>query len=163
MQGTIVFVQVQPTNADSQAIGFSSVSTQFQSLGVSSLENKFLYNEMYLAARLQMKFIFRAKERKHLQTLLSSCCVIHVKLLVSRRNRSRFAHVSYRKRIFPSAQQSSCSFCQMSDKWPLGVFVLRGFVSLTALFKPRRRIVANYGWAICGALGCPIKPEYLRP
>lgn len=141
MQGTTV--QVQPTNADSRAIGFGSVSTQFQSLGMSSSKSKFLYNEMYLAARLQIKFIFRAKERKHLQTLLSSCCVIYVKLLVARRNRSRFAYVYYRKKIFPLALQSSYSFCQMSDKRPLGVFVLRGFVSSTALFKPRRRIIAN--------------------
>lgn len=62
MQRTILFVNIYPANTDSQAIGFGLVSTQCQSLGVSSLESKFLYNEMDLAALLQMKFIFRAKK-----------------------------------------------------------------------------------------------------
>lgn len=57
-----------------------------------------------MAALLHMKFIFGAKKKKkkrkqHLQALLSSCRVIYVKLLVARRNRSRFAHVYYRKGI----------------------------------------------------------------
>lgn len=63
MQRMILFVNVHPTNTDSQTIGFGFVSTQFQSLGVSSLESKFLYNEMDLAAPPQMKFIFRAKKK----------------------------------------------------------------------------------------------------
>lgn len=56
---------------------------------------------MDLAALLQMKFIFRAKKKNPntLQTLLSSCCVIYVKLLVARKNRSRFGHIYYRKKI----------------------------------------------------------------
>lgn len=60
MQRMILFVNAHP---DSQAIGFGFVSTQFQSLGLSSLESKFLYNEMDLAATPQMKFIFRAKKK----------------------------------------------------------------------------------------------------
>lgn len=59
----ILFANLHPTNADSQAIGFGFVSTQSLSLGVSSLESKFLYNEMDLAALLQMKFILRAKQK----------------------------------------------------------------------------------------------------
>lgn len=100
MQRTMLFVSIHPTHTDSQAIGFGLVSTQFQSLRVSSLESKFLYNEMDLAALLHMKFIFRAKKKTAtLPTLLSSCCVIYVKLLVARRNRSRFTHIYYGKRI----------------------------------------------------------------
>lgn len=59
----ILFANLHPTHRDSQAIGFGFVSTQSPSLGVSSLESKFLYNEMDLAALLQMKFILRAKKK----------------------------------------------------------------------------------------------------
>lgn len=93
----ILFANSHPTSTDSQAIGFGFVSTQSPSLGVSSLESKFLYNEMDLAALLQMKFILRAKKNPTLPTLLSSYCVIYVKLLVARRKRSRFAYICYRK------------------------------------------------------------------
>lgn len=65
MQAVILFANLHPTNTDSQAIGFGFVSTQSPSLGVSSLESKFLYNEIDLAALLRMKFILRAKKKTH--------------------------------------------------------------------------------------------------
>lgn len=97
MQRVILFANLHPVNTDSQAIGFGFISTQSPSLGVTSLESKFLYNEMDLAAKWSSSWGQRKKPTTTLPTLLSNYCVIYVKLLVARRNRSRFAYICYRK------------------------------------------------------------------
>lgn len=60
----ILFANSHPTIQIAKQLDLASFP-QSPSLGVSSLESKFLYNEMDLAALLQMKFILRAKKKTH--------------------------------------------------------------------------------------------------